>query len=260
MPIYFYPLLLAVKTPIPVLVALAFGLVEVCRRRRESSYLFVLFMFLMWLVPFSLLNAKWLRWTLSWMPSVYVIAAIGAAKILMGVRKASAMKMWPLPAPASAMLMSLLLVAQPVIAMAKVGPFYSLYLSPLGLGRTGFYFPHDELADVGLRPAIRRICQEAAYGAAIGGEAPPVFQYYLEKFGRADLRYVDLSSLTPQTSPLPAYLVIEDGRKYIENIAFIRGSRIRRQTDMGRLRGTVVCGASLSRHASGKSTVAGGYE
>ena len=83
MPIYFYPLLLAVKTPIPVLVALAFGLVEVYRRRRESSYLFVLFMFLMWLVPFSLINAKWLRWTLSWMPSVYVIAAIGAAKILM---------------------------------------------------------------------------------------------------------------------------------------------------------------------------------
>ncbi|MGC1650413.1 MAG: hypothetical protein WA741_31705, partial [Candidatus Sulfotelmatobacter sp.] len=58
---------------------------------------------------------------------------------------------------------------------------------------------------------------------AIGGEAPPVFHYYLERFGRADLRYVDLSSLTPQTSPLPAHLVIEDGRKYIENIAFIRG-------------------------------------
>jgi Dolichyl-phosphate-mannose-protein mannosyltransferase len=223
MPIYFYPLLLAVKTPIPVLVALAFGLVEVYRRRREPSFLFVLFMFLMWVFPFSLVSAKWLRWTLSWMPSVYVIVAIGAAKILVYVRKASPMKMWPLPAPASAMLMLLLFVAQPVIAMAKAGPFFSLYLSPLGLGRTGFYFPHDELADVGLRPAIRRICQEAPYGAAIGGEAPPVFHYYFEKFGRPDLRYVDLSSLTQQTSPLPAYLVVEDGRKYIENIAFIRG-------------------------------------
>ena len=223
MPIYFYPLLLAVKTPISVLVALAFGLVEVYRRRRESSYLFVLFMFLMWLVPFSLVSSKWLRWTLSWMPSVYVIAAIGAGQILMYLRKANTTKMWPLPAPASAMLMSLLLVAQPVIAMAKAGPFYSLYLSPLGLGHTGFYFPHDELADVGLRPAIRRICQEAPYGAAIGGEAPPVFHYYFEKFGRTDLHYVDLSSLTAQTSPLPAYLVVEDGRKYIENIAFIRG-------------------------------------
>jgi len=223
MPIYFYPLLLAVKTPISVLVALAFGLVEVYRHRREPSYLFVLFMFLMWVVPFSLVSAKWLRWTLSWMPSVYVIVAIGAAKILVYLRKASPMKMWPPPAPASAMLMLLLLVAQPVIAMAKAGPFFSLYLSPLGLGRTGFYFPHDELADVGLRPAIRRICQEAPYGAAIGGEAPPVFHYYFEKFGRPDLRYVDLSSLTQQTSPLPAYVVVEDGRKYIENIAFIRG-------------------------------------
>ena len=126
-------------------------------------------------------------------------------------------------APASAMLMSLLLVAQPVIAMAKAGPFYSLYLSPLGLGRTGFYFPHDELADVGLATGHSTDLSRSPYGAAIGGEAPPVFQYYFEKFGRADLHYVDLSSLTPQTSPLPAYLVIEDGRKYIENIAFIRG-------------------------------------
>ena len=222
MPTYFYPLLLVIKTPIPVLAAIAIGLVEVYRRRRESSYLFILFMFLMWLVPFSLLSAKWLRWMLSWMPSVYIIAAIGGAKVLTWVRKASETKMWPLPAPATAMLMSLALVAPPLITMATAGPFYSLYLNPLGMGHTGFYFPHDELADVGLRPAIRRICKEAPPGAQVGGEAPPVFDYYFQKFGRSDLHYVDLSSLTPQTSPLSAYLVVEDGRKYVENIAFIR--------------------------------------
>jgi 4-amino-4-deoxy-L-arabinose transferase-like glycosyltransferase len=222
MPIYFYPLLLAIKSPIPLVAALAIGLAEVYRRRRESSYLFVLFMFLMWLVPFSLLNAKWLRWMLSWMPSVYIIAAIGAAKALRWIYKVHTIRMWPLPVPASVVLASAVLLAQPVIAMVKAGPYYSLYLSPLGLGRTGFYFPHDELADVGLRPAIRRICQEAAPGAFVGGEAPPIFEYYFQKFGRDDLHYVDLSSLTPRTSPLAAYLVVEDGRKYVENIAFLR--------------------------------------
>ena len=223
MPIYFYPLLLMIKTPIPVVAALAIGLIEVSRRRRESSYLFVLFMFLMWLVPFSLVSAKWKRWTLSWMPSVYVIAAIGAAIVLRWTYKAHATRMWPLPAPATAVLASVVLLALPVIAMAKAGPFYSLYLSPFGLGHRGFYFPHDELADVGLRPAIKRICQEAPPGALVGGEAPPVFEYYFQKFGRGDMHYVDLSSLTPGTSLLPAYLVVEDGRKYVENIAFIRG-------------------------------------
>lgn len=222
MPIFFYPLLLAIKSPIPLLAALAIGLAEVYRRRRESSYLFLLFMFLMWLVPFSLLNAKWLRWMLSWMPSVYIIAAIGAARLLRWIYKTHTTKLWPLPVPASVVLASAVLLAQPVIAMVKAGPFYSLYLNPLGLGRTGFYFPHDELADIGLRPAIRRICQEAAPGAAVGGEAPPIFEYYFQKFGRSDLHYVDLSSPTLRTSPLSAYLVVEDGRKYVENIAFIR--------------------------------------
>jgi len=222
MPIFFYPLLLAIKSPIPLLAALAIGLAEVYRRRRESSYLFLLFMFLMWLVPFSLLNAKWLRWMLSWMPSVYTIAAIGAAKLLRWIYKTHTTRVWPLPVPASVVLASAVLLAQPVIAMVKAGPFYSLYLNPLGLGRTGFYFPHDELADIGLRPAIRRICQEAAPGAAVGGEAPPIFEYYVQKFGRSDLHYVDLSSLTLRTAPPSAYLIVEDGRKYIENIAFIR--------------------------------------
>ena len=226
MPVYFYPLLLAIKTPIPVLAALAIGLVEVWRRRREPSYLFILFMFLMWLVPFSLLSAKWVRWMLSWMPAVYIIAAIGGVKIFACARKASEAKLWPLSAPASAMLMSLALIAPPLITMAKAGPFYSIYLNSLGLGRTGFFFPHDELADIGLRPAIRRICEVAPPGAVVGGEAPPVFDYYLHKCGRSDLHYVDLSSLTPQTAPTSAYLVVEDGRKYVENIDFIRATEL----------------------------------
>ena len=106
LPIYFYLLLLVVKTPIPILAALAIGFVEVWRRRREAPYLFALFMFLMWLVPFSVLSAKWLRWMLSWMPSVYLVAAIGSVKLLMWVRQASERRMWRLPVPAPAMLMT----------------------------------------------------------------------------------------------------------------------------------------------------------
>jgi len=39
-------------------------------------------------------------------------------------------------------------------------------------------FPHDEFADAGLRPTIFKICNEAPAGAAVGGEAQPVFAYY----------------------------------------------------------------------------------
>jgi len=57
------------------------GLVETWKRRREAGPFFLIVMFLFWIIPFSLLSAKWLRWMLSWMPTVYILAALGLAKI-----------------------------------------------------------------------------------------------------------------------------------------------------------------------------------
>ena len=53
---------------------------------------------------------------------------------------------------------------------AKVGPYYSLYLNPLGRRRVGYYFPHDEVNDMGLREAIEELAQEAPPDAFVGGE------------------------------------------------------------------------------------------
>ncbi len=98
MPIYFYPLFLILKTPIPVLVALLVGLVEIWKRRGEPGPFFLIVMFLFWIVPFSLLSAKWLRYMLSWMPTVYIIAALGRGQGLclgIGPGEADASPMGP---------------------------------------------------------------------------------------------------------------------------------------------------------------------
>jgi len=113
-------------------------------------------------------------------------------------------------------------LAQPLWTAVKAGPFHSLYLNPLGLGRTGYYFPHDEFADAGLRPTIFKICQEAPAGSAVGGEAPPVFDYYFHRCGRGDLHYFSLSDSRPEALPSSTYLVVEDGRKYFDNVSFIQ--------------------------------------
>jgi len=91
-------------------------------------------------------------------------------------------------------------------------PFYPLYLNPLGLGRAGYYFPHDESADAGLRPTILKICKEAAAGSTVGGEAPPVFAYYFHQCGRDDLHYFSLSDAHRETLSPSTYLVVQDGR------------------------------------------------
>jgi len=123
--------------------------------------------------------------------------------------------------PALNVLLFIAFLAQPQWTAVKAGPFHSLYLNPLGLGRTGYYFPHDEFADAGLRPTIFKICNEAPAGAAVGGEAQPVFAYYFHQCGRDDLHYFSLSDAHGETLPPSTYLVVEDGRKYFENISFI---------------------------------------
>src|SRR5260370_32219128 len=221
MPFYFYLLMLAIKTPIPVLLALGVGMVEVAQRRWEPGASFLILMFLFWIVPFSLVSAKWLRWMLSWMPMIYIIAAIGFVRIFSWTRSLAMESRSRLLVPALNVLLFIAFLAQPLWTAVKAGPFHSLYLNPLGLGRTGYYFPHDEFTDAGLRPTICKICNEAPADAAVGGEAQPVFAYYFHQCGRDDLHYFTLSDAHRETLPPSTYLVVEDGRKYFENISFI---------------------------------------
>jgi Dolichyl-phosphate-mannose-protein mannosyltransferase len=223
MPVYFYALFLAIKTQLPILAAFVVGLVEVFRRRREAGAFFLIVMFLFWIVPFSLLSAKWIRYMLAWMPTVYMIAAIGMVKIFSWLSTQARRELSRPPAPALAAALAMLFFVVPVWVSLKSGPYYSLYLNPLGFGRTGYYFPHDEMNDAGLRTAIKEICEEAAEGASVGGETEPVFKYYFHRFGRDDLHYFDLSDQAQRMSAPPsAYLVIQDGRIYFDNSAFIQ--------------------------------------
>jgi len=221
MPRYFYLLLLAIKTPIPILAAFLVGLVVIWKRRREPGPSFVLFMLLLWIIPFSLVGPKWFRYMLAWMPAVYLVAAVGLARTWACLTAWATQRWTPRALPLLAAVCAIVLVVYPVGVAASSGPFYSLYLNAFGFGRTGYYFPHDEMNDMGLRPAIERICETAPYGASVGGEAEPVFKYYFHKYGRDDLQYFYLSGSSKASGPESAFLVVQDGRKYLENIDLV---------------------------------------
>ena len=222
MPFYFYLLFLAIKTPLPVLVALIVGLVEVWKRRREPGPFFVIFMFVLWIVPFSLLGAKWLRYMLSWMPPVYIIAAVGLVRIFRWVSGMVNLT-WRPVATALIAMAALVFLIEPAWVAAKSCPYYTLYLNPLGLGRTGYFFPHDEMNDMGLREVVAQISEHAPRGAAVGGATAPVFNYYFHRFGRQDLRYFDFPDQAEAMAAQPApYLVVQEGRKYFENFFFLQ--------------------------------------
>src|SRR6185295_4018846 len=81
-PMYFYLVFMAIKIPLLVLFAFVAGFIVSIKRRVDPAYAFVLFMFLFWIVPYSMFGAKWLRYTLSLMPFVYMLAAVGVIELI----------------------------------------------------------------------------------------------------------------------------------------------------------------------------------
>ena len=216
-PIYFYLLFMAIKIPLLVLVSFLIGLVVSIKRRTHPGHAFALFMFLLWIVPYSLMGAKWLRYSLSLMPFVYMLAAIGlAALIKTATSKLSAQ------AGARMVVMAVLVaifIGVPAWKAYTAGPHYALYTNALGKNHVGYFFPHDEFYDDGLREAIKFVCDTAPKSALIAHETPAVTRYYLRRFGRGDLNSRALSAPDFDVTSIsgPAYIIIQKGRTYFEN-------------------------------------------
>jgi hypothetical protein len=221
-PVYFYALFLLIKVPLSVLAAFLVGLVECVRRWRHPGYAFLLLMFLLWIVPYSLIGGKWLRYTLSLMPFVYMIAAVGIMTLLRLVAtRVKALRSDGAARAATAIIL-IVFIALPAWTAYAGRPHYAAYTNALGgggNGGVGYYFPHDEFYDDGLREAIEFVCKTAPQGATIVHETPGVVSYYLEKFGRTDIESRVLSDAgfrladaTPST-----YIVLQRGRTYFEN-------------------------------------------
>ena len=226
MPIYFYLLFMAVKIPLAVLAAFLAGMVISIKHRRHPGHAFVLFMLFFWIVPYSLAGAKWLRYTLSLMPFVYMSAAIGVVQLIRMVNARVSVAAVRAIAVSAVLL---LFMVWPGFAAYLEAPHYALYTNALGASHRGYFFPHDEFYDDGLREAIKFICDKAPPGALIAHETPAATRYYLETFGRTDLNSKALSApdFDVATVSGTAYIIVQRGRTYFENrekLQFVRSN------------------------------------
>lgn len=225
LPVYFYLLFMAIKIPLSVLLTFVVGLVVATKSHKHPGHRFILFMFLFWIVPYSLIGAKWLRYTLSLMPFVYMGAAVGATTLAGWL--ASILKQFKLENESSSVmataLLLLALIAVPAWTAYASAPHYALYSNVLGDRYTARFFPHDEFYDDGVNQAIKFVSERAPANAAIVSEVPGVVRYYTEKFGRTDLQSQVLSdpNYTPSANT-PTYVILQKGRTYFENQQEIR--------------------------------------
>jgi hypothetical protein len=219
LPVYFYVLFMAIKIPIPVLISFLIGLVISIKQRRAPGPRFVLFMFVLWIVPYSLAGAKWLRYALSLMPFVYMGAAMGAVALVTWLSRVT--ENWKLGAGAEGLTTALLAVALVLVPAGTAyaaAPHYALYSNIIGEKYTAYFFPHDEFYDDGVNDAIQFVCRRAPNGAVIASEVPGVVRYYTTKFGRTDLQSHVLTDPTyAPSNDAPTYVVLQKGRTYFEN-------------------------------------------
>jgi hypothetical protein len=216
-PIYFYLVFMAIKIPLLVLSSFVIGFIVSIKRRLHPGHAFVLFMFLFWIVPYSLIGAKWLRYTLSLMPFVYMLAAIGVVELIRFLtRRLNASRQMR---TAVAIVVVAIFVGAPAWTAYSAGPHYALYTNALAANRVGYFFPHDEFYDDGLREAIKFVCDNAPPDAIIAHETPAATRYYLEQFGRTDLNSKAISAPDFDAARVsgPAYFIVQRGRTYFEN-------------------------------------------
>jgi hypothetical protein len=110
-------------------------------------------------------------------------------------------------------------VVAPAWTALAHAPHYALYTNQLAANEAGFFFPHDEFYDDGLREAIKYVCEQAPLGATIAHETPGVTKHYLKEFGRTDLnsKTISASDFNPVTESGTVYVIAQRGRTYFEN-------------------------------------------
>jgi Dolichyl-phosphate-mannose-protein mannosyltransferase len=226
-PLYFYLLFLAIKVPLLIVGGFVLGLIVATIRRKHPGHIFLIFMFLFWIVPYSLIGGKWLRYTLSLMPIVYMLAAVGV--VAMTRAAIARFPNWKHASVTLSTIAVVIFVGLPAITAFAHGPHYALYTNALAADKAGYFFPHDEFYDDGLREALRHVSDIAPSGSIVAHETPAVARYYLTKFGRADLnsRAISEHDFNPTTSSGTGYVIVQRGRTYFENrdeVAAVRSS------------------------------------
>jgi hypothetical protein len=229
-PWYFYLLYLAVKLPVPILLCFAVGLVEIFCQRGDSrlarGYLFLRIMLIFWLLPMSLMGSKFLRYSLSLMPVIYMTAAVGILamwRVLANLLKRCALDSQLAEKLAGVVALVTFIVAPAFITLKWGLPHPGLYTNILGGSRVGYFFPHDEFYDLGARESIKYIAENAPPNATIASEIPGLVEYYLERYKRPDLRSKIMShpDFHLHEGALD-YVLLQRGRVYFENEANVK--------------------------------------
>ena len=214
-PATYYLRLLGTKVPLVLLAAVVPGVIEMVRRRHERGFVLLRVLFVFMLVPYSLMAAKFMRYSLPMLATLDLTAAIG---LVTGTD-------WLLRKQSLALVVFMTAL---VAARQSAAPFYSLFQNGIGasLGAPGSMFP-EETSDYGVREAVTRIATAAGPSAVVATDAPTVVEHYLQRCGRADVHVRSLSGEGIPIGAREAWVLVQDEHSTFENRLLVEQLRAR---------------------------------
>ena len=158
-PIYFYLLFMAIKIPLAVLVAFVAGCGSFDQRWRHPGYAFAAVHVLV--LDCSVFADR--REMVALYPFADALCLHAGSTQAQSPWEDLLLSGWGVRVrqindPAAVLIV---FVALPGWTAYKAAPHYALYTNALAADKVGYYFPHDEFYDDGLREALQFVCEKA---------------------------------------------------------------------------------------------------
>jgi hypothetical protein len=226
-PATFYMRLLATKVPLVVLAALVPGAIEMVRRRGERGFVLLRVLAVLLLVPYSLMAAKFLRYSLPMLATVDLIAAVGLVSGVGWLLRKGWLPMTTRVA-VSGVALGVFGVGL-VLAQQTAAPYYSLFQNAIG-ARINVETPAfpEETYDYGVREATEAVATSAGPSAVVVSDAPAVVAHYLRSQSRPDIRVRSLSADGIDGHAHEAWVIVQDEHLTFENERLVGQLRARR--------------------------------
>jgi hypothetical protein len=166
------------------------------------------------LAALSICGAKWIRYSLSLLPFLFLAAGYAVQKTWnwLAEKKTS---------PALVAMAVVVLFGWPLVELHTWAPYYPFYLNSVGGGASHItrYFAPDEVSEFDSREVAQQVCSTAPASATLATGRPNSMTHYLERCGRSDIRIVPLYDplYSPQQGDL---IVLEPSRRFFETQRF----------------------------------------
>ncbi|OLC41931.1 MAG: hypothetical protein AUH43_23680 [Acidobacteria bacterium 13_1_40CM_65_14] len=227
-PVTYYIRFFATKVPLVLLAAAVPGVIEMVRRRRERGFVLLRVLVVFMLVPYSLMAAKFMRYTLPLLATLDLIAAVGLVAGTSWLLR----KGWLSPmtrVTVSALALGVFVTGL-VASRQTSAPFYSVFQNAIGarLAGPGSTFP-EETYDYGVREAVATIAAAAEPSAVIVTDANAGVAHYLRSHGRPDISVRALSAEGIPSDSRETWVIVQDEHATFENRLLVNQLRAREQ-------------------------------